>query len=292
MKIAFIKISEVPYMVEQWDFDKNTDDITKTSVSLKNLRYWKCKKCGYKWSTSPVARFRSKGQCPCCELNRVIVKGINDLFTLNPEAADSYDFEKNKDIDVTKLGSGSHTNVYWKCKKCGYDWYASVKYRTEKNFKCPCCDSNKVIKRGINDVFTLVPELIKLYDFDKNTDLDIYSQGINSQKFAYWKCKECGRDWESLICSRIKKVDEKYNVVKCSHCYTVMGVKHKVPMVLEIPALIKFWDYNKNNHVPATILSNSSKKVFWICNNCNMNGRHPYEFRDLVLVSVLVVNYF
>ena len=261
-------ISEVPYMAEQWDFEKNTDDISKTRVNIKEQKYWKCKKCGYEWEASPVARFSSTGKCPCCEQHRTVAAGINDLLSVFPEAANSYDFKRNQDVDITTLGAGSHTQVYWRCPKCDYAWLASVKTRANSKFKCPCCDSGKVIKKGVNDVFTVVPALKEWYDFEKNADLDIYSEGINSEKVVNWKCRECGREWQTSIVARIKKKHGHYTAVGCPHYNTVKRKKHEVPSVAEVPDLIKFWDHNKNTLDPALTPSNSPERVFWICSNC------------------------
>ena len=188
-------IAEVPYMAEQWDFAKNTDDINVTKANLREPRYWRCKKCGYEWESSPRARLRSSGQCPCCE-------------------------------------------------------------------------SGKVIKKGINDIFTIVPELMEFYDFEKNSDLDIYSEGINSTKIANWKCKECGREWQTSILARVKKENGKYTAVGCPHFNTVKRKKDEVPVVADIPDLIKFWDYHNNTQDPKLTLSNSPECVSWVCNKC------------------------
>ena len=188
-------IAEVPYMAEQWDFEKNTDDITVTKANLREPRYWRCKKCGYEWESSPRARLRSSGQCPCCE-------------------------------------------------------------------------SGKVIKKGINDIFTIVPELMEFYDFEKNSDLDIYSEGINSTKIAHWKCKECGREWQTSILARVKKENGKYTAVGCPHFNTVKRKKGEVPVVADVPDLIKFWDYHNNTQDPKLTLSNSPECVSWVCNKC------------------------
>jgi len=198
-------ISDIPYMVEQWDFDKNDDDITKTSAKLKDTRHWKCKICEYTWQASPVARYISSGLCPCHE-------------------------------------------------------------------------SNKAIRKGVNDLFTVVPELESIYDFEANTDIDIYSEGVDSAKRPHWRCLECGRKWQTSIKSRTKVVDGKRVAILCPHYNTVKRTKDEVPYVSEVPELIKFWDYENNTLDPTITKSNSTKRANFKCPNCTYSW--PAEIRS------------
>lgn len=269
-------VSDVPHMLEMWDFEKNKKDASEVVSTSKSLYHWRCKKCGHSWETSPNARLRSTGECPCCERNKIVAKGINDLFTKHPEAAASYDFERNTDIDVDTLGCMSKKRVYWKCPKCGYEWVASVKVRTYAEFKCPCCDSGKVIRRGVNDVFTVVPALEDWFDFEENEGDRIYQVGLNSMELFHWKCDECGRKWVSSVAARIKKEAGRYSVVHCSHYNNSKHNSISVPVVAAVPALMRFWNNDKNIRNPNTILINSSKRAFWICRNCG------YEWQAII----------
>ena len=48
----------------------------------------------------------------------------------------------------------------------------------QSKFNCPCCDSNKVVMKGVNDVLTLVPALKEEYDFDAHDIFDIFTEGV------------------------------------------------------------------------------------------------------------------
>lgn len=178
-----------------------------------------------------------------------------------------WDYDRNTE-EIHSVSSVSRTPVYWRCKKCGYAWLASPQSRHKAAGRCPCCDSGKVIRRGVNDVFTVVPELMESYDFEKNEGFDIYSEGLDSLKKVFWKCSICGRSWETMIKARIKRVDGKYIAVPCPHYNTVKRKPHEVPSVSDVPNLIKFWDRNANHLDPSTIRSNSPDRAAWICHNC------------------------
>jgi DNA-directed RNA polymerase subunit RPC12/RpoP len=58
-----------------------------------------------------------------------------------------------------------------------------------------------------------------MYDFDKNKNIDIYSQGISSKQIAFFKCNTCGHEWRSSIGKRVNKDrDNSYRVVGCPKC--------------------------------------------------------------------------
>ena len=41
------------YLLQEWDYELNTDFNIKTITSGSNKRvWWKCSKCGHKWQTS------------------------------------------------------------------------------------------------------------------------------------------------------------------------------------------------------------------------------------------------
>lgn len=175
----------------------------------------------------------------------------------------------NPSLNPALISAKSKTiSANWHCKKCDYTWSSIISSRYKSGGKCPCCDSNKVIKKGINDVLTIVPDLKYYYDFDKNKDIDIYTQGLDSAVHVWRKCPDCGRSWQTAIKSCIKKTDGKYSVVKCPHFNTTKRKKEEVPFISEIPSLAKFFDSTKNVSSASEIKSNSTDTVFWICPNC------------------------
>lgn len=184
-----------------------------------------------------------------------------------PFLEEQWDYERNTE-DILSVSSVSRIPVHWRCKKCGYAWSASPKSRYKAVGRCPCCDSGKVICRGVNDVFTVVPKLMESYDFEKNGDFDIYSEGLDSSKRVFWKCPICGRSWETTIRARIKRIDGQYITVPCPHYNTAKRKAHEVPVVADVPNLIKFWNQNTNHLDPHTTRSNSMERAAWICDRC------------------------
>ena len=96
--------------MEQWDFNKNTVDPATILISSKKKFFWKCKKCGKEWPTSPQSRYDAKGKCPSCDSNKSVQPGVNDVFTLVPELKKIYDFEKTKVLTLS-IRDGHQENL-------------------------------------------------------------------------------------------------------------------------------------------------------------------------------------
>ena len=77
--------------------------------------------------------------CPFLAPNPKVWTGFNDLKTRYPEIAEDWDFEKNRNRTPDTIHYGTTKKVWWKCSKCGREWYASVKGRTIDGAGCPTC---------------------------------------------------------------------------------------------------------------------------------------------------------
>lgn len=257
----FKSIADVPEMLELWDFDKNPED-PKTVSSISRLPYyWKCKLCGYEWPTTPRTRTRTKGKCPACKGTGKRPDTIKDI----PFLMEQWDFNKNT-VDPATILISSKKKFFWKCKKCGKEWPTSPQSRYDAKGKCPSCDSNKSVQPGVNDVFTLVPELKKIYNFEKNKNIDIEHQGWSSRERIACKCPDCGREWTTIINSQILKEGDSYRIIGCDH--KNRKTRQHVPFVSESPTLMRFWDNEKNSLDSSTTSSASDIAAYWKCPDC------------------------
>ena len=125
-----------PDLIEEWDFGKNGNlDPNNISYGSAKSVWWKCKKCGYEFKTSVNKRSHGSG-CPACA-NKIIIEGKNDLLTKYPSIAETWNYEKNQ-LNPKSVFPKSHKKVWWKCKKCGYEWIQTIANRTKSN-RCPNC---------------------------------------------------------------------------------------------------------------------------------------------------------
>ena len=95
-----------------------------------------------------------------------------------PHMLKMWDRERNKENPVD-VSANCTNQKFWICPVCGYSWPASPKSRYKSSGKCPCHESNKVIKKGVNDVLTIVKGIAAFIDEDNDFE-EIYKQGVDS----------------------------------------------------------------------------------------------------------------
>ena len=146
----------------------------------------------------------------------------NSLAAQFPEIAAEWDYEKNDGINPKMFTPGSNRCVFWKCSNCGHGWKAGINNRTGGT-GCPKC-SRKAgsTKKASNSPDRLLKNnaLIKEYDFTKN-NYDLDTLKIGSHKIAWWKCSNCGCEWQADIRVRARGGH------KCPNC----KAKHDVDTI-------------------------------------------------------------
>lgn len=184
----------------------------------------------------------------------------NDKLTL----LDEWDYEKN-DIDPKEIDYDSTKKVFWKCKKCDFNFELSVNARTNfYNSGCPLC-ANKIVVKGVNDLETLYPEITKKWDYTKNGDKKPYMYSPESiEKFCFI-CKK-GHSFNTSINKLVKNIDY------CPTCAKKKIIKGINDIFTLYPKLKKEWDNDKNTLDPYKLSPKSRKKVWLICHN-----GHSYE---------------
>ena len=127
-----------PELSKEWNYEKNGELKPDMVVfgSTKKV-WWRCKN-GHEWKKSIVSRTWGKGSgCPYCA-NKKVLKGYNDLMTINPELSKEWNYEKNGELKPNMVTSGAGKKVWWKCSKCGHEWEALISHR-KKGHGCPQC---------------------------------------------------------------------------------------------------------------------------------------------------------
>ena len=196
-----------PDIAKQWDYERN-GNLKPSDVNAGSERkvWWVCEK-GHHYQAKIYQRATKNAgsgtSCPYCS-NKKVLKGYNDLETLNPEVASEWNYEKNGDLKPSDFVVSSGKKVWWKCKTCGHEWEATICNRSSRHnqTKCPVC-THQVLVPGVNDLATVYPHLLKEWDFKKNT-LNPHEISGGTNKKAWWVCKECGYSWETAIPVRTK----------------------------------------------------------------------------------------
>ena len=133
-----------PYIAKDWHPTKN-GDLNPNDITAGKFKkvWWLCSKCGLEWEASPNNRKKGVG-CPHCS-GRVAQSGLDDIVTLFPDVLSYWDYERNRDIDPTKILPGSGQKAAWKCVACKHEWTQIIHRRIKSPVFCPKCKNRKPI---------------------------------------------------------------------------------------------------------------------------------------------------
>lgn len=257
--------SQRPEIMEEWDYDKNTDlSPQKVSVSSGKKAWWICS-AGHSWKAVIASRSNGCG-CPYCAGR--LLTGYNDLATLRPDLTAEWDHERNE-VKPEEVTASSARKVWWKCGK-GHGWMASVANRA-RGTGCPVCINKKIVP-GENGMATLRPDLAAEWDYDRNTDICPENISPGSGRSVWWKCEK-GHSWQAPPGRRMTGAGCPY----CSNKYVWKGYND---FASQCPELLEEWDYGRNEDVlPDEITLGSTRKVWWICKEGHSWEAYPYDRR-------------
>ena len=128
-----------PSLAAQWNYSKNIIKPSEVTNASSKKVWWICSK-GHEWEASISKRASGRG-CPYC-FGQKVLKGYNDLTTINPELTKEWNYNKNIDVEPSEVSAHSGQKVWWRCKKCGYEWQATVDKRSNGR-GCPNCARKK-----------------------------------------------------------------------------------------------------------------------------------------------------
>ena len=186
-----------------------------------------------------------------------LIKGVNDLKTLNPELAMEWDAEKNTDRNPEDVMPGSGIRVWWKCKE-GHSWDAIINTRAVRGNGCPYCEGRKAWP-GFNDLATTMPEVAAQWDYERNGDLKPTEILSGCDKRVWWKCSR-GHSWKTAVYHR----KSGHGCPKCEALSANLkqGENDLASHDLE---LASEWDYDKNIFKPEELSYASKQEIWWRC---------------------------
>ena len=155
----------------------NDMEIIGEYTGVNNPIKCKCKIDGYEWS--PIAYSIYRSGCPVCT-NRVIVKGINDLWTTHPHIANLLtNPEKGYD-----LVAGTFQKESFTCPNCGNRNIQTISNVTRRNhISCPSCDDN--ISTPNKVMYHLLSQLNIEFETEKTFDWGVNRDG-NKVKYDFF----------------------------------------------------------------------------------------------------------
>lgn len=254
-----------PEISEEWHPTKNgklTPDLFTPGSSESVC--WLCPKCGNEWQATIANRTTGHGCDKCATGKRKVTK--KDTLLSKRGSLDKEWCLLDWDYEANEHGPEYYTNgsgeiVSWKCHKCGHKWSAAICDRT-RDYRngCPLC-SGKVIVSGVNDLPTILPDLMEDWDYDSNTGVDPTKVGRGSHVEVSWKCHKCDHIWRAQIYNRA-------NGKGCPCCANRVVVPGKNDLATTDPELAAEWHPTLNEYKPTEVTRGQGKKVYWLCSKC------------------------
>ena len=207
--------SKYPEIAAMWS-NKNKKSASEVAVKCNKKAIFVCPDCGEEFEAKIEHVVCSVSNvntgCPVCRGLRVAT-GINDLASQCPEAAAMWS-SKNK-LSASEVTAKSGKKAFFVCPDCGQEFKAiigdvvcAVK---DDNTGCLVCTGRKVVP-GINDLASQCPKAAAMWS-SKNK-LSASEVTVQSNKKAFFKCRDCGQEFEAMINNVVRSVDKG-----CTGCY-------------------------------------------------------------------------
>ena len=257
-----------PDLMKEWNFEKNNsiDPRLVTFGSDKRV-WWICKKDqSHEWQSTISNRTKIKSEkigtgCPLCSGRK-----LENLKVSHPNLFNQIHPNKNFEINIDSLTSGSDKKIYWQCNK-GEDhvWIATVSNRV-RGTGCSICSGKKVVES--NCLLNVNPLLASEWHPSKNGILTSKMFTRGSKKKVWWQChKNMSHEWPAQISSR-------QSGHGCPFC-AKLKINLENSLASKYPEIASQWHPTKNGNLTADQIAPRAKKKYWW--KCNMADDHEWE---------------
>lgn len=188
------------------------------------------------------------------DLERVNTLPDNAMLKVKPDLWCDIVLDLNTDIIYSK-SFGSKFNFRWYCQKCN-SVYESIVQNKIKSKDCPYCIGKRV--NETNSLKTKHPELLKLWDYDKNTNIKPEEVTKGSKRVVCWICDK-GHGFKKSVVDMV----QSKNCIYCSNSKVLKGFND---MWTTNPELAKLLANPEDGY---KYMRSASAKVDWKCDKCN-----------------------
>lgn len=241
-----------PELAAEWSSKNEPLKPTMVTTGSHKKVIWQ-DKYGHEWTATVKSRAISGTGCPYCSHNKILV-GFNDLASQRPQIASEWS-ERNYPLKPDMVTVFANRKVWWKCSK-GHEWNTLISTRSGGS-GCPYC-SGQILLKGFNDFATTHPQLAQEWS-DRNLPLTPNMINEKSRRNVWWKCRECGYEWQSVVYARVKGTI-------CPVCADRAVMAGYNDLATTDAQLLSEWDYEKNKGIsPNKVSRNSMRSVWWKC---------------------------
>lgn len=279
-----------PELIPEW-MDSNDRRPDEIAAGSHYNAWWKCSRCRWEWQAPVNMRSKAHHGCPACASkvkpktkdfkSKTVPQAFKPAQPLpisRPDVMQYWDYDGNAGIDPMDLYCDSQLVVSWLCPVCGHRWRAKI-YSKCRNGKCSSCvhrgmTLEKARRDGVK-ILGELPEITAMWS-DKNR-LRPSDYTVASHAVAWWRCLDCGTEWQGEIRSRVEGRS------KCPLCYPTQKNVRKGENTVDAtdPKDVADWDYENNGALtPADVTRSYARKVWWLCGRCG------YRYKEAVSVHI------
>ncbi len=248
--------TKCPGIEVEWDSVKNDKSIFDVTDGSTYKAWWLCSK-GHSYQMSIRFKCRRGQQCPYC-INKKILVGYNDLFTLRPDLESSWS-SKNT-LDPLTVGIGSGKVAHWCCPE-GHEWATKIIHRSKHG--CARCSTKYAwgLTSEERSLSSRYPAIAAYWDTHRNKENPSVISPHTKGTF-WWICPIHSRSYKYSMPLRVQKTEE---FCACDRVETSDGWLGSLQNL--IPTSEDSWDYSKNDVTtsPNNVLRNSNIDYWFKC---------------------------
>lgn len=163
------------------------------------VKAWFICEQGHEYEMAINSKTRLTLGCPICS-KKVLVPGVNDLATTNPEIAARWHPTRNAGLSPTQVTTGSSKKAWFICDQ-GHEYNQQIS--STARYRCGKCAGRSVVS-GENDLATLRPDLAAEWNFELNDRLP--SQVMLGSDYLAWWIDEKQHVWKQGVQVRSRGV--------------------------------------------------------------------------------------
>ena len=122
-----------------------------------------------------------------------------------------------------------------------------------------------------NSLVEKCPDILALWDYEKNKDICPQNVSIHHKKKVWWKCDR-GHSWLSPVNGVAS------NGTRCPYCAGYKAIPGETDILTLFPEIAAEWDYDKNEKLdPHGVSPATHSKVWWKCALGHSYQSAPYS---------------
>jgi hypothetical protein len=186
--------------------------------------WWRCPKSAeHVWkatvASAVLGRQRGARRCPFCAGRRIA--SDNSLAAKFPDLVNQWCTKRNLPLLPSEVVAGTDKVVWWRCPVVAQHLFQApiksmVAAKKRGSTGCPFCKGRKVSQD--NSLAWRYPELLKYWDYSRNTEVSPSALTHGSGRTVWWHCPKSNRHvWQRAVAAMVGYW--KRDGAMCPFCY-------------------------------------------------------------------------